>query len=191
MLIYAAVNKYNGMAYVGATTKTLQGRKNAHFSAASARSNSTEFYRALSTLGRDAFDWWEIDYAKTKAELAKKEEAAIADLGTLFPLGYNMLRGGTDFRQHPVTAERISAAKMGCKRPDVSLREFTQEFKDSVMMAQPHRKEISLRHRGTGEVRTFPSLNEAALQLNLHLSALSNLSNRKPHFHSVKGWELI
>lgn len=108
MIIYKAVNKTNGMIYIGQTTKTLEQRIAKHLG------QESLFPRALRKYGRDAFDFSVIDRAETKDELNEKEIYWIAHYGSMHPNGYNLTKGGEGGLGYVFTEEakaKVRAAK--------------------------------------------------------------------------------
>ena len=75
-IIYKAVNQSNGDVYIGATSKSLESRKQDHIERAN-RGDSGRFQNAISTYGPEAFTWLEVDVASTASELAQKEKEYI------------------------------------------------------------------------------------------------------------------
>ncbi|MDH7912080.1 NUMOD1 domain-containing DNA-binding protein [Winogradskyella sp. SYSU M77433] len=71
-LIYKVTNKINGKTYIGATTKSLEERKQDHLQKAFNNSESP-FHKAISTYGLNSFDWETVDTASSNNELAEKE----------------------------------------------------------------------------------------------------------------------
>lgn len=94
MIVYKAVNKINGMVYVGVTCKPLSVRVSAHLSTARRGYGRPEsLQEAIREFGEDAIIFSELDTAKSREELADKENYWIDRLGSLYPSGYNLLRG--------------------------------------------------------------------------------------------------
>lgn len=91
-IIYKVTNKATGSAYIGATTKSLECRKEDHIQRAY---NNPEkpLHKAILTYGVDAFIWESIDTAITNNELAEKEVNYIYEFGKKSEL-YNLSRGG-------------------------------------------------------------------------------------------------
>lgn len=90
--IYKATNKINNKVYIGATTASLETRKNDHINK-SKGTNRTTFQRAVGTFGPDAFIWEILDYASTSDELALKERCYIKRYNS-YSKGYNNDSGG-------------------------------------------------------------------------------------------------
>ena len=94
MIVYSATNKVNGMVYVGVTCKPLPARVSGHLSAARRGYGRPESLQAaVREFGEDAIVFSELDTAKSREELADKENYWIDKLDSLYPNGYNLLRG--------------------------------------------------------------------------------------------------
>lgn len=91
-IIYKAENTLTGEIYIGATTKSLEERKQDHIQKANKKVGSY-FQEAIGTYGPEAFTWEKIDTAETPNELAEKESKYIFDFKTQ-EQGYNSDRGG-------------------------------------------------------------------------------------------------
>lgn len=90
--IYKAENIETGHVYIGATTRSLEERKQDHIKKVSANSE-IPLHEAISTYGVDAFTWETIDTATTNNELAEKEVNYIFKFSEETEL-YNQSRGG-------------------------------------------------------------------------------------------------
>lgn len=96
-IIYKALNIVTGEYYIGATTKSVEDRKQDHIH----KSNSikaTYFQQAIRTFGADAFEWKQIDTASTVNELAEKEAEYIVDYNSLYD-GLNSNKGSGGFKK--------------------------------------------------------------------------------------------
>jgi len=91
-IIYKVTNKATGSAYIGATTRSLEERKQDHIKKVSAKSEKP-LHKAISSYGVDAFTWETIDTATSNNELAEKEVNYIFKLSEETEL-YNQTRGG-------------------------------------------------------------------------------------------------
>jgi hypothetical protein len=91
-IIYRAQNTFTGESYIGATTKTIEGRKADHLCKAE-RGLGSNFQEAIGTYGFDAFTWEQIDTASNIDELASKEIKYISEYDSL-ENGYNGDSGG-------------------------------------------------------------------------------------------------
>lgn len=91
-IIYKVVNVQTGEVYIGATSKTLEARKEDHLQKANKKVGSY-FQEAIGTYGSGAFSWEQIDTASDNDELASKEIKYILEYNTL-ENGYNSDKGG-------------------------------------------------------------------------------------------------
>lgn len=91
-IIYKVVNVQTGEVYIGATSKTLETRKEDHLQKANKKVGSY-FQEAIVTYGSGAFSWEQIDTASNNDELASKEIKYILEYNTL-ENGYNSDKGG-------------------------------------------------------------------------------------------------
>ena len=91
-IIYKAQNTITGECYIGATTKSIEERKQDHLQKAGTGS-SLKFHNAISTTGADNFKWEQIDTASNPNELAERETKYIYDFKAQEE-GYNGDCGG-------------------------------------------------------------------------------------------------
>ena len=91
-IIYKAVNTITDEVYIGATTKSIEERKQDHIQKANKKVGGY-FQEAIGTYGPEAFNWEEIDTASTNDELALKERKYILENDSL-ENGYNSDSGG-------------------------------------------------------------------------------------------------
>lgn len=91
-IIYKVTNIKTEEKYIGATTKSIEERQQDHFRK-SETNNCYKFQNAISTYGKDAFVWEQIDTASSIDELAKKEIQYIEKFETNSK-GYNSDKGG-------------------------------------------------------------------------------------------------
>lgn len=91
-IIYKATNLKTNETYIGATTKSIEERKNDHIQK-SDKGKGYKFHNAISTYGANSFRWDQIDSASDNNELAAKEIKYISDYDTL-ENGYNSDKGG-------------------------------------------------------------------------------------------------
>lgn len=90
-IVYKAENMFTGECYFGATTKSIDERKQDHLQKAFARSDN-EFHNAIATIGADNFIWEQLDTASDSNELAEKECSYIYEFKLQGP-SYNSDRG--------------------------------------------------------------------------------------------------
>ena len=86
-IIYKAQNEFTGDVYVGCTTKSIEERKKDHVRKAN-NGRGHDFHEAISTYGKDAFVWEQIDKASSVNELAQKEKKYIYEYNSK-EQGYN------------------------------------------------------------------------------------------------------
>lgn len=91
-IVYKVTNQETGKVYVGATSKSIEKRKEDHLQKAQ-KKGGTYFQEAISTYGPDAFTWEQIDSATTSNELAEKEKKYILKYDSK-ENGYNSDAGG-------------------------------------------------------------------------------------------------
>jgi hypothetical protein len=91
-IIYKAQNTITGECYIGATTKSIEERKQDHLQKAST-GNGHKFHYAITTTGADNFTWEQLDTASSSNELAEKETKYVYDFKAQEE-GYNGDCGG-------------------------------------------------------------------------------------------------
>ncbi len=91
-IIYKAQNTVTGECYIGATTKSIDERKQDHLQKANS-GQGQKFHDAISTMGVNNFKWEQLDTASNPNELAEKETKYIYDFKTREE-GYNSDCGG-------------------------------------------------------------------------------------------------
>ena len=89
-LVYMAKNKENGLLYIGSTSQGLETRRKYHFYIAKRMCSKNRWWKAVRKYGEKAFEWKELDKAKTRKSLHEKEKKWIRLLKTNDPkFGYN------------------------------------------------------------------------------------------------------
>lgn len=91
-IIYKAQNTITGECYIGATTKSIEARKQDHLQKANS-DQGQKFHDAISSTGANNFTWEQLDSASNTNELAEKETKYIYDFNAL-ESGYNSDSGG-------------------------------------------------------------------------------------------------
>lgn len=130
MLVYCATNIINNKKYVGFTTKTLEQRKNKHYSVAfnKIEENTNYFKQSIKKYGKDNFNQEIIQEYDTYEEALEGEIFQIKELNTLAPNGYNLTTGGFGGATHPDTKLKISnSLKEHYKLNPISKDRFTHE----------------------------------------------------------------
>lgn len=112
--IYLITNKINDKKYVGQTRVSIQSRWRTHV-AVSKRCKGYIINEAIRKYGESSFQVVELDRADSIDRLNELEVFYISTLNTIRPNGYNLDSGGNNFKRHPQTGAKISAAKKGKK----------------------------------------------------------------------------
>ena len=90
MIIYRALNTFNGKSYIGATKQSLKQRIASHLN--SALKPQSKFHRAIRKYGRDLFDWGVIEDCNSVEQLEERERYWILAFDSK-NLGYNTSDG--------------------------------------------------------------------------------------------------
>jgi group I intron endonuclease len=121
MVIYRATNTINGRQYVG-QAEDFDKRFTAH-----TRSyDGTYFHNAITKYGIDVFEWEIICECSSSKDMNEKEIYYISHFNTLAPNGYNLTKGGTDWKgdmnpaKLPHVRQKISEKAKGRKRDDLA-----------------------------------------------------------------------
>jgi hypothetical protein len=91
-IIYKAQNTITGECYIGATTKSIEERKQDHLQKANS-DNGHKFHFAITISGPDNFTWEQLDTASNPNDLAEKETKYIYEFKAQEE-GYNGDSGG-------------------------------------------------------------------------------------------------
>lgn len=91
-IVYKVTNTETNEIYIGATTKSIEERKEDHIQKANKKVGGY-FQEAISTYGAQAFQWEQIDTANSNNDLAKKEIKYIEEYNAV-STGYNSDKGG-------------------------------------------------------------------------------------------------
>lgn len=92
MLIYIITNDVNDKVYIGQTVKSLEERKNQHYSSFISGTD-THLYNAMRKYGWDRFHFSKVASASSLDELNALEKAYIEQFDSIRN-GYNMIPGG-------------------------------------------------------------------------------------------------
>jgi group I intron endonuclease len=196
-IIYKAENTKNGYVYVGATTKSLEGRKKDHLQRVD-KSYSGTFQEAISTYGAGAFSWEQIDTAINNDELAQKEKEYILKYNSKED-GYNSDAGGgiqkTVYQYDTITGRLvnkypnltdagkvINATKQDLSKVCLSVNKvsngfyWSYEYKEPFVPSIDVRKKAVLQLTKRGEfVKMFESVSEASRQTGFNKSCIAKV----------------
>lgn len=150
--IYKIVNTVNDKVYIGQTTKNVDERFKIHLNASTSKAKKTlHLYAAMNLYGKDKFSIIEIDTAKDRNELNRKERYWIKYYDSI-KTGYNMMEGGND--ENPMSSEIVKEkhdAKMRSDEVRAKISEtmsklrteqgFSEEHKQKIKEARKKRKE--------------------------------------------------
>lgn len=204
MIVYVIKNKLNGKKYVGQTTRTLKERMDEHF-----RHSSTPIDKEIKKLGKDNFDYYVIDEAKSIEELYKLEQFYIKELDTM-ENGYNCCYGGKTTKGY----KHLESSKkaMSDKKKEINLsgvnnpfygkkhsketrekmkeawknREMSEEWKQKLKDNHSKRKVLNVT---TGE--TFNSIKEASEFYDLKATHISRVCRGKRKTTGGFEWKYI
>ena len=110
-IIYKITNKVNGKIYVGQTTRSMDVRWGSH---ARGANRTGVFDRAIRLYGKDNFFREEIATAFDQDELDRMERLFIVEFDSRVPAGYNVLPGGSGYKEMgPEQKRKISVAQKG------------------------------------------------------------------------------
>lgn len=104
-IVYIAVNRANGKAYVGQTRIRFQSRIGNHLSVAVTKNSNTPFHRALRKYGFTGFDFAVLEQCDIGC-IDTRESEWIKLLGCKTPHGYNRTDGGQGATGCEYTDER-------------------------------------------------------------------------------------
>ena len=213
MIIYKAVNKINGMIYIGQTIKSLKQRKAQHEELA-LKGKGSRFQKALLQYGLDVFEWSIIDTANSIEELDKKEAYWI-EFYKSYENGYNSTLGNSNpmnfgpskeyhdsIMRTPEVRQKISNSM---KKLIAEGNYFTLEHRDKIskklqgnthfkghkrdpksieLTAKGTRKKVSCYDRNNNLVKSFESVKAAALWL--YNTKCSYIKNPKDLCNRIK-----
>lgn len=149
MFIYVITNQINGKKYVGQTTKSIENRWRRH-KAEALRVGDRPICRAIKKYGAENFTIEQLGWAQDIDQLNRFEIAAIAQLNTLAPSGYNLQSGGENYTAHEVTKEKIRKARLGTKSSDETRAKISAANVGKTM-SQEARDKISAGSKGRPE----------------------------------------
>lgn len=120
-LIYLAVNRVNGKAYVGQTKTGFKTRVANHISIAATGRDKTPLHMALRKYGSESFNFAILAHCLSDHEsMDAAEREWITRIGCKCPHGYNRTDGGQGVpgaRYSVETRRKVSMSKMGDKNP--------------------------------------------------------------------------
>ena len=131
-VVYVIVNKVNGKAYVGQTTRTLDYRIKKH------KSSKTPIGNAIAKYGIENFTTFENEIDESL--LDETEIDLIKKYNSISPNGYNLDTGGCKNKhQSEETKRKMAESKKGDKNPNYG-KELTAETKAKMSISRTGRK---------------------------------------------------
>lgn len=152
MIIYQIKNNFNGMRYIGQTTRTLKYRWDRHCRYNPKRHSYIS--NAIQKYGKENFIIEEIDSASSIEELNAKEEFWIKFLDTMSPNGYNLVSGGENYFTSEETRKKRSESLKGENNPMFG-KKLSEEHKKKIsdsqkgrVFSEEHKQKISVSSKG-------------------------------------------
>lgn len=143
MEIYKARNLINGKEYVGKTVKGFESRKEKHLSSLNTdKKKHYPLYNDMRKYGIENFEWEVLEVCTTEKELDLKEKYWIEKLGTFYPNGYNLTKGGKGqcgFKHSEQSKLKISKNSYWLGKEGINKN---KKFSDE------HRRRLSEAHKG-------------------------------------------
>lgn len=121
--IYKITNTFNNKRYIGQTKQDIKRRLSQHLSMSN---GCRRLHEAVLEFGKEYFKIELIDQAETIQEAYRKEVNWIDRENTIYPNGYNLLRGGFINGHSEDTKLQMSKTRKG-KHPDWATQASTSE----------------------------------------------------------------
>lgn len=165
MVLYLIRNTQTGREYVGTTTRTLSRRWSDHKSACFTKRENSPLYGDMRAFGVDAFEVTTLEEVEDYDTLLARERAEILKRQTLYPHGYNQVKGGRgnygwvpspDVRRNMSAGQRgrVLSSETRAKiaafftgRPKVGKKGVTP-WNKGVRATPEHRAKLSAAHKG-------------------------------------------
>lgn len=112
MHVYVIRNSVTNTEYVGTTVRSVSLRLNDHRCAAFGKEKKSPLYAAMRQYGWQAFAVETIFTTDSYEDLLAREQTEIVNRNTLYPHGYNLVKGGRGnfgWRMSDETRQKISA----------------------------------------------------------------------------------
>lgn len=141
MVVYVIRNRIDGMEYVGTTVQPLSYRLSSHRQRSRDKKTRSPLHAAARELGWDQFEVTAVETAASYDDLLVRERRAIAERNTVWPNGYNLVKGGRGnlgWRMSEDTRKKIAAARVG-REPWNKGRPMDDETKAKLSRAKTGR----------------------------------------------------
>ena len=182
-IIYKVINTETNEIYIGATTKSIDERRNDHIQKSN-DGKGYKFHNAISTYGADSFQWVQLDTASTSNDLASKEKNYILEYNSK-EKGLNADSGGgikkhvykynlngelnTTFQDLTSAALTINVRKQDISRACLSVNHalggflWSYEYKEPFVVEPDDRKKQVVQYNLKGEeLASYISASEAS-----------------------------
>lgn len=204
MLVYEAINKIDGMSYIGITKNELRDRVQKHKNAS--KTGTTNFYKAIRKFGFENFEWNIVEDNIKSIEEAQSREKFYIGLRGLENL-YNQTVGGEGIHEETEeTKIKKSIAMTGEKNPMFgvpgpnTVKTFTEEHKDKIskalmgierpnMRGGKNHEAKKVKNITTGEV--FDCIMDAARKYNIARQGIGKVCSGERKSAGGFKWEFV
>jgi group I intron endonuclease len=148
-IIYLAVNRKNGKAYVGQTIRGLKRRKTEHINASLVCSrDESPLHKAIKKYGKRHFSWEILERCASKKELNECEEKWIAFYNSFDRrCGYNLTTGGGQYKQSKETILKRAEKLRGHTVSRETRKKISRANKGHVM-SEEQKEQLRKCHTG-------------------------------------------
>ena len=147
--IYIIKNKINDKVYIGQTKKSIEKRWNEHLK--NTKTRNQLIYLAMNKYGIENFYIELLEEVPENVSLDEREIYYIKQYNSISPNGYNMIKGGSNFKDdnpmyHKEIAKKVSEKFIGdknpAKRPEVRLK--ISEYAKNHRASEETKKKMSI-----------------------------------------------
>ena len=214
-VIYEFVNKINGKIYVG-QAKDFKSRLRCHKYHTKSNKKNSPFYAALRKYGWDNFSINIIEECAIEM-LNEKEEYWINEKKSLYPNGYNLMKGGNQYEMSEDTKKKISNLRKGIKFSPEHIenlkkshlgnklsdetkkklseinkgRIHSEETRIKLRYSNPNRKEVGRFDCNGNILYKYESIKEAARILKCNVGHLSECCRGKRKMIKILGTDTL
>lgn len=143
-VIYKAENIITNKIYIGATTRSLEQRKNRHIYLSKNNTGCRKLSSALCKWGSNNFKWEILEECKGRMELDHAESNWINKFNSV-DSGYNLYYGGNLASEE--SRKKMSESKMGHKVSEETRKKLSEAGKGRIL-SEEHKKKISKSGKG-------------------------------------------
>lgn len=185
-VIYAHINKINGMAYVGRTHLNPVHRWGLN---GSGYKNHNIFWQAIQEYGWDNFHHEILKYGiKKKSEADELEKKYIKELNSLYPNGYNVEDGGI----HGSNILNKKEGEIKMHRPHSGWH-HSKETIDKIRNNQPdiylkRRKSVECYDLNGNFIKEYTGASEASEELNIDISTIAKCCKHPERWKTAGGY---